>query len=276
MRQSVTRHHTMKPPGSGAKDNQAPDRREAPPSIRAPIPIARRCAHVGVLPHKWTLVRARRAAWAKSRLAAGGRAVRGERIHPVLIQPAVKMAKPPRRPLTRPADASFQCSTQKAVAAHDETAPCCDEKPHAVWNRAASRAGTAEREAAAAFSQRLPKGATLGADKGYDAEAFVESLKARGIEPHIAINGTVSKHGKARKTAVPSEVAASVRYAISQRLRKRIEEGFGWTKTVGGLTQVKVRGLAKVRAAFVLAMAAYNIVRLPKLLAPRGEARPAT
>ena len=63
--------------------------------------------------------------------------------------------------------------------------------------------GTAEREAAAAFSQRLPKGPTLGADKGYDAEAFVEGLKARGIEPHIAINGTVSKHGKARKTAVP-------------------------------------------------------------------------
>jgi hypothetical protein len=64
----------------------------------------------------------------------------------------------------------------------------------------------------------------------------------------------VSKHGKARKTAVPSEVAASLGYAISQRLRKRIEEGFGWTKTVGGLTQVKVRGLAEVRAAFVFAM----------------------
>src|SRR6202789_1706695 len=109
--------------------------------------------------------------------------------------------------------------------------------------------GTAEREAAAAFSQRLPKGATLGADKGYDAEAFVEGLKARGIEPHIAINGTVSKNGKTRKTAVPPEVAASLGYAISQRLRKRLEEGFGWTKTVGGLTQVKLRGLAKVRAA---------------------------
>jgi transposase len=134
--------------------------------------------------------------------------------------------------------------------------------------------GTAEREAAA-FSQRLPFGATLGADKGYDAEAFVEGLKARGIEPHVAINGTVSKTGKARKTAVPSEVAASLRYAISQRLRKRIEEGFGWMKTVGGLTQVKVRGLDKVRAVFVFAMAAYNIVRLPKLLAPRGELRPA-
>jgi transposase len=136
--------------------------------------------------------------------------------------------------------------------------------------------GTAEREAAARMSQRLPKGATLGADKGYDAEAFVEGLKARGIEPHIAINGTVSKHGKARKTAVASEVAASARYAISQRLRKRIEEGFGWGKAVAGLTQVKVRGLAKVRALFVFAMAAYNIVRLPKLLTPNGELRPAT
>ena len=136
--------------------------------------------------------------------------------------------------------------------------------------------GTAEREAAAAFSQRLPKGATLGADKGYDAEAFVEGLKARGIEPHVAINGTVSKTGKARKTAVPPEIAASLRYAISQRLRKRIEEGFGWSKAVAGLTQVKVRGLDKVRAVFVFAMIAYNIVRLPKLLAPRGEVRPAT
>ena len=85
----------------------------------------------------------------------------------------------------------------------------------------------------------------------------------------------MSKHGKARKTAVPSEVAASVRYAISQRLRKRIEEGFGWGETVAGLAQVKVRGLDKVRAAFVFAIAAYNIVRLPKLLAPTGEMGPA-
>ena len=86
----------------------------------------------------------------------------------------------------------------------------------------------------------------------------------------------MSKHGKARKTAVPPQVAASLGYAISQRLRKRIEEGFGWTKTIGGLMQVKVRGLAKVRAAFVFAMAAYNLVRLPRLIAPRGELCPAT
>ena len=135
--------------------------------------------------------------------------------------------------------------------------------------------GTAEREAAERLSGRLPKGATLGPDKNYDAEAFVEGLKARGIEPHVAINGAVSKTGKARKTAVPPEVAASLRYAISQRLRKRIEECFGWSKTVGGVTQLKARGRAKVRAVFVFAIAAYNIVRLTKLLAPSGEVCPA-
>ena len=134
--------------------------------------------------------------------------------------------------------------------------------------------GTAEREAAARLSERLAKGATLGADKNYDAAAFVEGLTARGIEPHVAINGAVSKHGKARKTSVPPEVAASLRYAISQRLRKRIEECFGWSKTVGGLAQLKVRGLAKVRAVFVFVVAAYNLVRLPKLLAPTGDGCP--
>ncbi|HME86016.1 MAG TPA: IS5 family transposase [Roseiarcus sp.] len=134
--------------------------------------------------------------------------------------------------------------------------------------------GTAEREAATALSERLPEGATLGADKNYDAEAFVEGLKARGIEPHVAINGTVSKTGKVRKTAVPGEVAASLRYAISQRLRKRIEECFGWSKTVGGLAQLKVRGIDKVRAVFVFGVAAYNLVRLPKLVASTGEVCP--
>ena len=85
--------------------------------------------------------------------------------------------------------------------------------------------GTAEREAAARMSERLPKGATLGADKSYGAEAFVAGLKEPEIAPHVAINGTTSKTGKVRKTAAPPEVAASLGYAISQRLRKRIEEG---------------------------------------------------
>lgn len=131
--------------------------------------------------------------------------------------------------------------------------------------------GTAEREAATRLSEQLPEGATLGADKNYDAEAFVEGLKAKGIKPHIAINGVVSKHGKVRKTAVPPELAESLGYALSQRVRKRIEEIFGWGKTVGGLSQLKVRGLDKVRAVFVFNLVAFNIVRLPKLLQPKGD-----
>jgi transposase len=133
--------------------------------------------------------------------------------------------------------------------------------------------GTAERDAAATLTQDLPKGATLGADKNYDAEAFVEGLKRRGIEPHVAVNGAVSKRGKVRKTAVPPAVAASLGYAISMRARKRIEESFGWSKIVGGLAQLKVRGLAKVKAVFTLALVAYNLVRLPKLLQSTGDVR---
>jgi Transposase DDE domain len=111
-------------------------------------------------------------------------------------------------------------------------------------------------------------------DKGYDTEAFVEDLKTRKIVPHAAINGTVSKTGKVRKTAVPDEVAASDGYATSLRCRKRIEEIFGWGKTTGGLYQLKVRGIEKVRTVFTLALAAYNIVRLPKLLAAAPEVCP--
>jgi transposase len=134
--------------------------------------------------------------------------------------------------------------------------------------------GTAERDAATALTKDLPRGATLGADKNYDAAAFVEDLKDRGIAPHVAVNGTVSKLGKVRKTSVPSEVAASVGYAISLRVRKRVEESFGWGKIIGGLAQLKVRGLDKVRAVFTFVMAAYNIVRLPKLLQSTGQICP--
>lgn len=131
--------------------------------------------------------------------------------------------------------------------------------------------GTGEREAASELSKELREGATLGADKGYDVEAFVEGLKERKIVPHVAINGAVSKTGKVRKTAVPPQVAESLGYAISLRCRKRIEEIFGWVKTTAGFSQLKVRGLDKVEAAFTFALAAYNIVRLPKLIGSTGE-----
>lgn len=67
----------------------------------------------------------------------------------------------------------------------------------------------------------------LGADKGYDAKAFVEDLKRLKITPHVAINGTVSKTGKARKTAVPDEVSATDGYAISLRCRNRPHSSLG-------------------------------------------------
>jgi transposase len=129
--------------------------------------------------------------------------------------------------------------------------------------------GTAEREAAERLSGRLPKGATLGADKNYDAEAFVEGLKARGIEPHVAINGAVSKTGKARKT--PSRLRSQRAFVMRSASGCANASRNASLEQDCGLTQVKVRGLAKVRAVFVFAIAAYNIVRLPKLLAPSGK-----
>ncbi len=90
----------------------------------------------------------------------------------------------------------------------------------AVGAQATLATGAAEREAAAALTKDLPEGATLGADKNYDAEVFVEELKDRKIEPPIAINGSVGKLDGVRKTAVPPEVAASEGYAISMVCRK--------------------------------------------------------
>ena len=90
--------------------------------------------------------------------------------------------------------------------------------------------GTAEREAALAMLDRLPRRhrITLGADKLFDVEAFVGDLRARQVTPHIAINGAVSKTGKVRKTALDGRTTRHAGYAISLRSRKRIEEVFGW------------------------------------------------
>jgi hypothetical protein len=86
------------------------------------------------------------------------------------------------------------------------------------------------------------------------------------VTPHIAIDGHLTKTGKRRKTAIDRRTLRHAGYDISQRCRKRIEEEFGWIKTTGGIGQVKVRGLAKVRAVLTFAILAYNLVRIPKLL----------
>jgi transposase len=130
--------------------------------------------------------------------------------------------------------------------------------------------GTAEREAALALLDARPGRArriTLGADKAYDVKQFVADLRARSITPHIASNEHVTKTGKRRRSALDRRVQRHPGYEISQRCRKRIEEVFGWIKSSAGLAKVKVRGRPKVDAAFTLALAAYNLIRLPKLLA---------
>ena len=108
---------------------------------------------------------------------------------------------------------------------------------------------------------------TLGADKAYDVTRFVADLRARSVTPHITINGHLTKTGKRRKTAIDRRTLRHAGYEVSQRHRKRIEEVFGWIKSSAGLAKVKLRGRARVDATFTMALAAYNLVRLPKLLA---------
>jgi transposase len=134
--------------------------------------------------------------------------------------------------------------------------------------------GTAECEAALAMVDRhrpyAPGNAhrriTLGGDKGFDRWDFVNALKERRITPHIAVQGHKSKTGKPRKTAVDARTSRHPGYAVSQIVRKRVEEIFGWTKYASGKAQTKFRGLKRVAASFTLTLAAYNLIRLPKLL----------
>jgi transposase len=131
--------------------------------------------------------------------------------------------------------------------------------------------GYAEREAAKAMIKDARQAVadpktevTLGADKGYDAAEFIEELQRLKVTPHVAQN----KSG--RRSAVPDEIAATEGYALSQRKRKLIEQGFGWAKFVGPIRQVMVRGIKKVDQLFVLTMAAYNLTRMRTL----AELRP--
>lgn len=131
--------------------------------------------------------------------------------------------------------------------------------------------GYAEREAAKVMINDAKQAAenpqaniTLGADKGYDAQEFIDALQEMKVAPHVAQNTSN------RSSAVPDDIASSDGYAISQQKRKLIEQGFGWAKTVGAIRQVMVRGLKKVDQMFVLTMAAYNLTRMRTL----GQIRP--
>jgi len=120
----------------------------------------------------------------------------------------------------------------------------------------------AEREAALAMIERHDPGSerrlTLAADKGYDTRHFVATCREMCVTRHVA--------AKIRHSAIDGRTTRHPAYAVSQRKRKLIEEAFGWAKTIAGVAKVKVRGLARVRHCFTLAMTAYNLIRMPKLL----------
>ncbi len=137
--------------------------------------------------------------------------------------------------------------------------------------------GYAEREAAKAMvndarqAQADPtRTITLGADKGYDAGEFIQACLAMNVLPHVAQNNS------GRSSAVPDAIAQSEGYAISQRKRKLIEQGFGWATSVGGMRPVMVRGIKRVDQMFVLTMSAYNLVRMRTLqrMGQMGQVRP--
>ena len=108
---------------------------------------------------------------------------------------------------------------------------------------------------------------TLGGDKGYDVQAFAEDPRERNVTPHVAVQNHLTKTGKRRRTKIDGRVRRHPGYAVSQRIRKRIEEIFGWVKVQAGQDKTRFRGRRRVEASFTLALAAYNLIRLPKLLA---------
>jgi transposase len=122
--------------------------------------------------------------------------------------------------------------------------------------------GTAEREAALAMAEALPgvHRVTLGADKNYDTRELVRQFRWRRITPHVAQNNTN------RRSAIDHRTTRHPGYGLSQRKRKRVEEVFGWIKTIGLMRKVRHRGRERVEWMFTWTAAIYNLVRMRNLL----------
>jgi transposase len=125
--------------------------------------------------------------------------------------------------------------------------------------------GTAERATALdMIEDNARPGSTVGGDKNYDTADFVAGCRERGCTPHVSQNNTN------RRSAIDARTTRHPGYRISTIKRKRIEEPFGWMKTVGGLRKTRHRGRGLVEWFFVLTAVAYNLIRIPKLLAATG------
>ena len=125
--------------------------------------------------------------------------------------------------------------------------------------------GTAERDAAMLMTERVEgsERITLAADKGYDTKEFVSEMRGMNVTPHVSQNTK-----RAGGSAIDGRTTRHAGYQVSQRKRKRIEEVFGWIKTVGTLRKTRHRGLETVRWVFTFTAAAYNLVRMRNLMTP--------
>lgn len=121
--------------------------------------------------------------------------------------------------------------------------------------------GKAEREAAVEMVDAIAgrRRVTVGADKGYDTREFVAQLRERNVTPHVAMNDTN------RRSAIDQRTARHEGYETSQRKRKRVEEIFGWLKTVGFMRKTRHRGRERVGWMFTFGLAAFNLIRLRTL-----------
>lgn len=127
--------------------------------------------------------------------------------------------------------------------------------------------GTAERDTAIELLSELPgkRRKTVGADKAYDVESFIEECRAQRITPHLARN-----EKRAGGSNLDGRTTRHAGYEVSQRKRKRIEETFGWSKMIGLIRQVKVRGLERVNAVYLMTCMGWNLTRMRTLMAQPG------
>jgi hypothetical protein len=131
--------------------------------------------------------------------------------------------------------------------------------------------GTAERRAAERMLKAKAKQAgrriTAGADKAYDTADHVAALRAINVTPHVTQNNAVTKTGKNRRSAIDERTTRHRGYGMSQSRRAMIECVFGWGKQHGTMRKTKHRGICRVAANFMLNLIAYDLIRIPKLLA---------
>jgi len=129
--------------------------------------------------------------------------------------------------------------------------------------------GTAERDAALEMAGRIAgdQRVTVGADKGYDTRGFVQEMRDRNVTPHVSQNAN-----RSGGSAIDGRTIRHAGYQVSQRKRKRIEEVFGWLKTVGMLRKTRHRGLRRVGWVFTFAASAYNLVRVRNLASALSSA----